>query len=905
MRWHNRPSGDGARMAINGDLFKRRPAGRLFALLCAVASLCRPLPLVAQDAGGGRTPATEEVPSLSMPVDLGSPYRGPREELVRLVERLTGLTIAYSTRVVCPGEVRLAARATLRECLDAAFARFAPRYLTSPGKVVVASDEVRMRTITGYCRDQGSRETLIGAHVRDTLLGRATATNDYGYFSLRLPTGRVPLRASFVGYEPYAATLALANDTLVEVLLRPRRPLDPIEVQGEESDQQERAQTSMTSIPMSQIATYPTLLGESDVARVLQQTPGVASGGEGFGGMSVRGGGLDQNMVYLDDAPLYNANHMMGLFSVFNSDAVKKVRLLKGGFPARYGGHLSSVLDVRTLDGDLQRLAGAANIGLLSSSLVVGGPLAPGKASFIVSAKRTYFDLFSNLLQRHSEEVYNYLFYDLHAKLHWQMGPRDRLVATFFYSRDKITTEEPGVDIGVDYGGERRTYTLADRNATGWGTLLTSLRWNHALGSRVYATLAGWLSHYQFNNREESRRGTLRRHGEEYRSGILDAGGHLLMNIYPSNTRLGTWRAGLWVSSKTYKPLISVHNPLSADTLSTSTTGRHISMRRVELHAHVDDRLQLGPVFLTLGVHLSAMLGRGARNGARVEPRLLAACPFGRHFLLKVDYSLTTQFSFLMRMLSVSTPSDIWLPAPDGHHPPQSSQVAVEAQWRLPQHLRVSVEVYNKALPRLLTSRSLSPYEILNQSDWGASCLRGHGYARGFELFVHRRQGRLTGWVGYTLGEARNRFDEVNGGDYYAADNDRRHALQIFATWAATPRLDLSVSWNFATGVPLTLASQRYSVEGEQGSFMVPPTRNSLRMPSNHQLNIGATVRFEGEKQRSSLSVGVYNLYGRKNPLFVYWDTSRGADERPPTYSLKQFTLIAFPCPYIKYSLAF
>lgn len=845
-----------------------------------------------------------ERPDLSAVVDLGQAYSGPAEGLIALIESRRGITIAYSSRVVSGVRLTVARRGTLRDYLEALFGRFAPRYVVEPGKVVVASDAVRMRTIAGYCRDARSQETLIGAHVSDTLLHRVTATNDYGYFSLRVPTGRVPLRVSFVGYEPWRGVVELDKDTLLHVDLSPSRPLAPIEVSAEESILQATAQTSMTSIPMSQIGSYPSLLGESDVARVLQQTPGVASGGEGFGGMSVRGGGTDQNMLYLDDAPLYNANHMMGLFSVFNSDAVKKARLLKGGFPARYGGHLSSVLDVITLDGDMEHLTGTANIGLLSSSLVVGGPLAPGKVSFIVSAKRTYFDLFSYLLQRSSDDNYGYLFYDLHAKLQWQPSERNRLMASFFYSRDKITTEQQLEDFAVRYGRDERRYTLALRNATNWGTLMTSLRWTHIFGSRLFGAATAWLSRYKFKNRDENRKGGLQRSGNEYHSGITDVGAHLSASIYPSNPAAGAWRAGVWVAHKLYEPLITVHAPVAGDT-TTQTLQRRVLMHRTEAHAYLDDRLRLGPVFLTVGVHLSALLGRGAKGGVRVEPRLLAACPIGRHFLVKADYSMTTQYSYLMRMLSVSTPSDIWLPSPNGRRPPQASQVALELQWKLPADLRISVEVYNKSLARLLTSRSVSPYEILSQADWSENSLRGHGYSRGFELFVHRRKGRLTGWVGYTLNEAQNRFDELHNGAYFPADNDRRHALQLFASFAVSQRVDVAASWNYATGVPLTLASQRYSVEGFPNQYMVPPERNSLRMPDAHQLNLGATIHFEGDKQRSSLSAGLYNVYGRKNPLFVYWNSDPESTSDRPTYSLRQFTLIAFPCPYIKYSLSF
>lgn len=870
-------------------------------MLCVALTLCV--------ATHGQAGARQATPALERRLTLPRPFTGPADSLLGIVERAAGLVVAYSSRIVPQGDVRLPrGNHSVGRCLAAVFGRYNVRYVSQGEKIVVASDSVRMRTVSGFCRDGVTGEVLMGAYVVDTLLRRVAVTNEYGFFSISVPTGRVPLRLSYVGYTPAVLTVDLRTDTTIgDVRLRHRVMLPAVDVRATDGGLDEEGRMGVTSLPMEQVRAMPALMGEADLTRALQQTPGVQSGGEGFGGMSVRGGSQDQNMVYLDDAPLYNPNHMLGFFSVFNSEAISDARLLKSGFPARYGGRMSSVLDVKTLDGDMDHFEGDANIGLVASSLMVQGPFARGKSSYMFSARRTYFDLIAYQLQQ-DDSRYSYMFYDFHGKFNWTLPNRDRLRLSLFFSRDRLNNDTNVEDVAIDYGDdEARLLSTSDEAQSTWGTILGSLRWSHTFSPNVFANVTLWYSQYRFRNSQRYRvgvnaaRGFL---GNRYLNGIHDAGARADVSIYPSLDLLGQIRMGAWATYRLYQPLMTIATQTEGDQYATAGPMRSgVDIERYEFHAYVEDHQRWGPLAVTAGLHLTAV-GRSEDSPYIVaEPRLMAGCKAGRDVNVKLGYSLTTQFVYQMRIMNVATPADFWMPVPKGMGPQKTHQLSVEADWRIRPGLTLTVGAYNKWLPRQVTYSDVSPYEVMSGDDWDALGTMGRGYARGLEFFAHRRKGRLSGWAGYTLSKARSRFAGVNGGGSVPSDNDRLHSVQLFAAFKLRPDVDISASWSYGTGAPLSLPSQHYSIAGSNATFAVPAQRNAMRMPASHQLNIGVNVKFGDDHIGSLLSFGVYNAYGRQNPMFVYWKAT-GEAERP-SYRLKKFSLIGFPWPYVKYSIHF
>lgn len=850
---------------------------------------------------------------LSRPLEMAENYNGPRDSLLSIISARSGVTVAYSSRALPPGLVRQRkGRHTIGQCLDAVFGRYNVRYVCHTygdgGKIVVAADSVRMRRVSGICRDALTGEVLIGAHTADTLLRRATASNEYGHFSLAIPTGQATLRTSFVGYTPDVRTIRLRGDTTIVISLKPRITLADIEVRATE-EPDEASTAGVTEFDTEEIQSLPGLMGEVDLGRALQQTPGVKSGSEGFGGMSVRGGSQDQNNILLDDAPLFNANHALGFFSAFNSDAINNAVLIKSGFPSRYGGRMSSVLDIKTLDGNMNHFEGNANIGLMASSLLLQGPIKKGRASYLFSARRSYFDLFSNIVQANEDNHYSYFFYDFHAKANWNVGSAGRMRFTYFNSSDLLTNDTNTSDNAIDYGGDETRYlSSGDENRVRWGTHLATLRWSRAFGASVFCNTTAWYSQFTFSSKQVEasvNRSSSASVGNEYGNGIRDAGCRIDVSVYPGLKLLSTVRLGSWYEARRYEPMVGIYAPEPGDTVNTRSTRSTTTTVRHEVHGYVESLIRAGSLWASAGVHLS-LVSRAEQSPYLVgEPRLLAGWRVAEPVSLHAGYSLTTQFVYQMRLLSVATPSDIWLPVPRDGGPQRSSQVSVGARWRIWDGLSLEVEVYNKKMRRLITYKSSSPYEFLRKGDWESQALAGKGYARGLEVFLHATKGRARGWVGYSLSRSRSTFADINDGREFPSDNDRLHSVQIFAAFAIRPDVDVSLSWNYGTGAPLTLPTQRYSIPGSDAVYSVEPRRNALRLPAEHQLNIGACMKFgDGKRLGSQLSFGICNVYARQNPMFVYWKATQRQDGTP-FYNLKKFSLLGFPCPYIKYSISF
>ncbi len=939
--------------SINGDLFERRLAGRLFLFpntSCDVAlpalqfaALSKLLGIAFLILGllslltvpAFSTPQSNLNPTfsatytenpesfgaedgddlLAQSIVLSQRFTGSRDSLLSIVREQTNMVVAYSSRIIQRSDVSMSAgQHTVGECLRVAFSRFDVEFVQSANKIVVTPKSNEFGHISGFCRDAQTHEPLIGAHVVDTTLHRAAVTNEYGFFSLALPTGRPVLRLSYVGYQPRVMMVNFGADTTLNVGLQPNLLLEAVEVKATDEVLNEVASGSYTEIPMDQVRALPTLLGEADLTRALQQTPGVQTANEGYGGMNVRGGSQDQNMVYLDDAPLYNANHMLGFFSVFNSDAVSASRLIKSGFPARYGGRMASVLDIRTIDGNRDHFEGSANVGILASSVMMQGPLGKrkladengqGRGAVVVSARRTYFDLYSNLMQQDEEDRYSYLFYDFHTKANWDLNRGAHLYFTAFYSKDKLTNYSNLDDIEIDYGTEVRRVTDSDRNRISWGTFLTSLRWNKMMGQHTFVNSTVWFSRYNFKNtatmRTESNgpMNLTQEVSNEYGNGIFDTGARVDLHTSPSKSALAQVRTGVLYGFRCYQPLLSLVKPEAMDTNTYQQLTRRVELNRHEWHGYVEGRLRFGPVLSTVGLHLSVYGRHGLKPDIWPEPRVLLAWRPVRALTIKSSYSLTSQPVYLMRMLSVASPADMWLPIPSDMRAQLTNQWTAEVKWRIVPGLTFDVEAYIKETPQQVTYKTMSVYEIISTDDWNSLCTSGRGRAKGLEMFLHKKNGKLTGWLGYSLSESRNRFGDVNNGEWFPSDNDRKQTFQIFATYKVSKRVDVSASWNYGSGAPLTLPDQRYTLPGTGGSFAVPAQRNALRMPNTHQLNLGMDIRYGQERRGSVLSFGIYNVYGKKNPLFVYWK-SNGT-----SYDLKQFTLVAFPWPYVKYSIHF
>ena len=730
-------------------------------------------------------------------------------------------------------------------------------------------------TVSGTVIERGSRETLIGATV--VVVGRSvgTATNSYGFYALALPAAdSVELEFSYVGYATQRHRISLSRNLTLNVELEPvPEQIGAVEVLAEGRTSSRSTQTSMVELPMQQFKAIPAMLGEKDVLKALQLMPGVQSGGEGTSGLYVRGGGPDQNLIILDDATVYNASHLFGFVSLFNGDAIKNIELFKGGFPARYGGRLSSVLDISMRDGRKDTLSGDVGIGLISSRMMLEGPIVKDKASFLVSARRSYIDLLLLPLMAASDlGQTGYYFYDLTAKLNWEVDERNKLYLSGYFGRDKFYMNERF----TDDAGKRYT----EKMGLFYDNATATLRWNHIFGESLFSNLSAIFSNYRLNIFDEGRRYRMR-----YMSGIRDYGLKYDLTWYPQPAH--TVRMGALTTLHNFRP----HAMVNIDEEAQLDERREELYRTLETVVYAEDEVRLGSIGMAnVGLRLS-MHSLGLKTlQAHLEPRASVSVYISDRSSVKASYALMNQYIHLLSNTGVGLPTDLWVPATEQVPAQRSWQVALGYTYdHKPLRTTFTLEGYYKESQRIVGylpgSSAFDVVEVIDGESpttfgmsWERGVTSGSGRAYGVELLAHRKSGRLQGWVGYTLSWNRHHFAAINGGKPFYPKYDRRHDVSVVATFDLTKRIKLSGTWVYGTGSAVTL---------EQASFYTPVhdygdqlyevyyfgPKNSYRMLPYHRLDLGLQYQRQKRKTIRTWEFGVYNAYNRRNPYFYYIQT--------------------------------
>ena len=739
-------------------------------------------------------------------------------------------------------------------------------------------------TISGYVREYESSETLIGVNIYLPDLLTGTVTNNYGFYSITLPPAdSVRIVFSYVGYASETVTVNLNNNVELNVYLRSDIILGEVTVTADKTEKiSGSAKMSSIRLQAAQVRNVPSLFGEKDIMKVIQLIPGVQKGTEGTSGIYVRGGGPDQNLIILDDAIVYNASHLFGFFSLFNGDAIKSIEFTKGGFPARYGGRLSSVLEMNMKEGNKEEWHAEGGIGLISSRLTLEGPLKKNKSSLLLSGRRTYADLILRpILKAMDEANTGYYFYDFNAKLNYDFGRKNKLYLSGYFGNDKFYLKNRSE-------GYRESADFIWGNATG------TFRWNHLFNNRLFSNTSVVYSKYLFGiNERYIAEYEGKNYYAEYNSGIRDFTLKYDLDFIPDPKH--------WIKAG----VITIFHKFNPHAFVEIDVPQKINIRQVqytygtESGAYIEDTWQ---PFQELKINSGLRFSHFSADHNRyhfLEPRISAAFRFKNDLAIKGSYTSMNQFIHMISNTGISLPTDLWVPTTDRVRPQQSKQAAIglAKDLRDPE-LAISLETYYKKTDHIIGYKEGASFLDLDEAGsgsgikWEDNVTAGQGWSYGLELLIQKKTGSLTGWIGYTLSWTQLQFDSLNFGKKFYARYDRRHDLSLVGIYKLNKHVTLSGTWVYGTGNAVTLPLSEYiAAEHMPGDLRDPSDpdyyenhftspsgrtvkdyshKNNFRMSAYHRLDFG--VQFHKEKKWGERiwEISVYNAYSRKNPFYCY-----------------------------------
>jgi hypothetical protein len=771
-------------------------------------------------------------------------------------------------------------------------------------------------TVSGYVTDKQSGERLIGANIFSKATFKGTSSNNYGFYSLTVPAGEVTLVCSFIGYEKQQVEVNSEEDPTLNFELQPQTDeLDEVVVLGNAENKVEQVQMSMVTLPVQQIQKVPVILGEADVLKTVQLFPGIQSGLEGTSGIYVRGGSNDQNLFLIDGVPVYSANHLLGFFSTFNPDAVKSVNVYKGGFPARFGGRLSSVVDVWMKDGNLKKLTGSFSIGLISSKLMLEGPLIKDKTSFMVSARRTYADLIAKpvlaYMNRNSntKTSLDLYFYDINAKISHTFSDRSRLYWSIYNGSDKFAQGE-----NSDNAEENREATISAENdmGMGWSNTVSSLRWNYLLSNKLFSNTSLSYSKFLFDVEYSN----IKTYQEEnlsvkdyyrYYSGIEDIALKIDFDYFP--TQKHTFKFGSSAIRHRFSPGVSLTEEDDTDGSQKDTYANGFS-------AYIEDEFSVsGALTINMGVHLS-LFNVERTNYFRPQPRVsLHYRPF-ESLALKASYSRMVQHLHLLNSSGLELPMDLWVPVTAKYEPPVSDQFAFGTAINFLNAFNLTFEGFYKNMKNLIEYREGASYTG-GGVNWEDIVEKGIGWSYGAELLLEKTMGKTTGWLGYTWSKTERQFENINYGEPFPYKYDRRHDISLVVSHKFNERIDVSGTWVYSTGRAATVAFSRYPLTGVPTYNPISTYyvynykgRNGYRLPDYHRLDLGVNFKKKKKHGVRTWNISVCNIYNRLNAFMLIskTDYNRGfIDENGIfVHPEKLYMFSLFPLmPSISYSYKF
>ncbi len=716
-------------------------------------------------------------------------------------------------------------------------------------------------TVSGTIKDALSGETLIGANVKlQEIRTSGTSSNTYGFYSLSAIQGEYQLQISYTGYKSQTLNILLDRNITVDINLSPANELQEVVVSGRAANEQiSNPQMGLEKLNMESIKNVPVLFGEKDILKTIQLLPGIKSAGEGNSGFYVRGGSSDQNLILLDEANVYNASHLLGFFSTFNSDAIKDVSVYKGGMPAQYGGRLASVLDIRMNEGNRNEFTAEGGIGLIASRLKLEAPIKEGKGSFMLSGRRTYADLFLKLSSDTTLKNSQLYFYDFNAKANYRINDKNIIYLSGYFGQDVL--------------GLNETFSLD------WGNTTATMRWNHILNSKMFSNTTLIYSDYNyaiqnFDNRSDFKVTSIIKDWnlkQDYQ--YFSSNGHSL-------------KFGLNINHHQIRP----GNITSSET--SSINDKQIEKRKgLELAAYISDEYKIKNLSLVYGLRLSSfsLLGPGRfftyntngqisssktyTSGEAVkryfvaEPRISASYQLSESKSLKSSYTRNSQYLHLLSNSTAALPTDLWVMSSNNIKPQIADQIALGYYQNFSNNkYEFSAEVYYKDMQNQIEYKNAA--NLRGNENVESELLYGDGRAYGLELFLKKRLGDFNGWIGYTISRTERKFDEISDGSYFPSKQDRTHDLSLVGIYQLSNRWTLSGTFVYNTGNAITFPSGKYQIDGKTMFYYTE--RNGYRMPDYHRLDLNATLNGKPErKYQSSWTFGFYNAYNRHNAYTI------------------------------------
>ena len=734
-------------------------------------------------------------------------------------------------------------------------------------------------TISGYITDYESGETLIGATALVKELGNGAVSIEYGFYSISVPEGSYTLEFSYIGFDNIIKSVSLSANYKLDIELgEMKNELAEVVVTAKEEDSNVReVSMSVNKLDITTIKSMPTLLGEVEIIRSLQLLPGVNSVGEGATGFNVRGGSIDQNLILLDEAPVYNSSHLFGFFSVFNPDAVKDVKLYKGGIPSRYGGRLSSILDVRMKEGNKKKLNINGGVGFIFSRLSVEAPIIKDKSSLIVAARRSYIDVLAKPFLSESLNGSELNFYDLTLKTNYDINDKNRLFISGYFGRDN--------------------FGFGDQAGFNWGNKTGTIRWNHLFSERLFSNLTFYFSDYdyqiKFGNDSQNKfdwNASIQNIGVKPEfsfflkpGNLLKFGGQSILYTFDPGNAVGVSEGEERDFSLPQKyameNAVYVENEIDITTTIKANYGLRLSsftyLGKGTAYEYTDG-IPGERRYATSATEYDDW--ESIKTYYNFEPRLSLQMQLSSNNSIKASYNRTTQYIHLVSNTTAATPVDVWTPSTNNIRPSTADQVAFGYFQNLNDNTyELSAEVYYKTMNNLVDYIDGADL-LLNQFIEG-DLIEGEGRAYGIELMAKKTKGKFNGWLSYTLARTERQTPGINGGEWYASRFDQLHNLSLTGFYEINDRWTTSANFAFNTGSPTTFPTTRYTIQG----FVVPhnanEVRNNVRLPNYHRLDLSITRKGkikEGKRWTGDWVFSVYNVYNRKNAFSIFFAQEDG-----------------------------